>query len=329
MTKAKRLALTPGEPAGIGPDICLEIAMHDHPFEVVVVASTDLLLQRAKQLGLSIELYEFSPQAPVKPHSKGRLAVLPVELADRCTAGELNVNNSAYVLETLNRAYHLCASHQADALVTGPLHKAIICESGVPFSGHTDYLAKLAGVQDVLMTFYTPSLIVGLATTHCPLKEVSTKLTATKLQKAITLLHDGLIQVFQKKNPKISILGLNPHAGESGQLGHEEQEMMIPVINTLRQQGLSLHGPIPGDTAFIAKNRTPFDAILAMYHDQGLAPIKSLFFGEIVNTTLGLPFLRTSVDHGTALDLAGTGKADSGSLLKALECAATFSGSFA
>lgn len=325
VNRPKRLALTPGEPAGIGPDICLQIAMQNLPAEVIVVASPDLLLERAKILGLEIELYEFSPDNPVKKNGQGKLAILPVALPQKCIAGELNIENSQYVLEALNCAYQLCASDKADALVTGPVHKAIISQSGIAFSGHTEYLASLAGCEDVLMTFYTPSIIIALATTHCPLNAVSTKLTPKRLHHAISLLHDGLTHMFQKKHPQISICGLNPHAGESGQIGNEEHDIMIPVIETLRNKGFSLHGPVPGDTAFTPKALQTYDAILAMYHDQGLAPIKALFFGDIVNMTLGLPFLRTSVDHGTALDLAGTGKADSNSLFKAIACATQFS----
>lgn len=327
-TKAKdvkRLVLTPGEPAGIGPDLALQIAMQNLPAEIVVVASPDLLLQRAKRLGLDIELYDFSPDAPIHPNGRGKLAILPVALAQECTPGKLDPENSSYVLETLKQAFQLCITRQTDAMVTGPVHKAIICQSGIPFSGHTEYLAQLAGCEEVLMTFYTPSIIVALATTHCPLNTVSTKLTPKRLHHALTLLHEGLVNMFQKKHPQINICGLNPHAGESGQLGSEEQNIMIPVIETLRSQGFSLHGPVPGDTAFTPKALQGYDAILATYHDQGLAPIKALFFGDIVNMTLGLPFLRTSVDHGTALDLAGTGKAESNSLFKAVACAAQFS----
>jgi 4-hydroxythreonine-4-phosphate dehydrogenase len=322
--KGKRLALTLGEPAGIGPDICLQMAQTSLPAEVVVVGSSELLLSRAKLLGLDIQLYEFDANVAPKPNGQGRLAISEVPLQGPCIPGELNVANSKYVLNTLQQAYHLCASGHCDALVTGPLHKAIINLSGVIFSGHTEYLASLAGVDSVLMTFYTPEIILALATTHHPLNKVATLLTKEKLSAAIRLLHDGLVHTFARAHPKINVLGLNPHAGESGILGQEENTLMRPLVREFQQQGWDIRGPVSADTAFTPQNRQQVDAILAMYHDQGLAPIKALYFGEIVNITLGLPFLRTSVDHGTALDLAGTTQASAKSLLKAIATAAHF-----
>lgn len=318
-----RLALTLGEPAGIGPDICLQIAQFPLPFEVVVVGSPDLLRERAKLLNLPIDLYAFDAQAKVRANGNGQLAIFPVVLNAPCTAQILNVANAEYVLQTLNLAYQLCSQKYCHALVTGPIHKALINQSGIAFSGHTEYLAQLAQV-DVLMTFYTPEVIVGLVTTHCPLKMVSEQLTSERLLRAIELFEGGLSKLFHHHAPTIGICGLNPHAGEDGHLGKEEQLMITPLINELVEQGMSLYGPLPGDTAFTPENRKAFDGILAMYHDQGLAPIKALFFNEIVNMTLGLPFLRTSVDHGTALSLAGTGLANPSSLMKALEIAAKY-----
>ncbi len=319
-----RLAFTLGEPAGIGPDICLKVAQQALPCELVVVGSSELVLQRAKALGIEVTLSEFNASAPVKLSGNGHLSIVDVPLSDVCIAGELNIANSQYVIKTLEKAFDLCADKHCDALVTGPIHKAIIALSGTPFSGHTEYLASLAGVKSVLMTFYTKEIIVGLATTHCPLKSVSSLLTQERLRSAISILHHGLVNTFKKSNPILNILGINPHAGESGLLGTEEQTIMTPVIKALQQQGLSIHGPVSGDTAFTPHNIKQTDAILAMYHDQGIAPIKALYFGEIVNVTLGLPFLRTSVDHGTALELAGTGNASPGSLLKAIETATQF-----
>ncbi len=319
-----RLALTLGEPAGIGPDICLKAAQQVLPCELVVVGSSELLLQRAKTLGIEVTLSEFDSSAPAKPSGNGHLSIVDVPLSGICRHGELNVANSPYVLRTLEKAFDLCADKQCDALVTGPIHKAIIALSGTSFSGHTEYLASLAGVDSVLMTFYTKEIIVGLATTHCPLNSVSRLITQQRLSKAISILYDGLVNTFKKPNPTLNVLGINPHAGESGLLGTEEQTIMTPVIKALQQQGLSIHGPVSGDTAFTPHNIKQTDAILAMYHDQGIAPIKALYFGEIVNVTLGLPFLRTSVDHGTALELAGTGNASTGSLLKAIETATLF-----
>jgi len=316
MNDVVRLALTLGEPAGIGPDICLQLAQHVLPAEVVVVGSPDLLQQRAKLLGLEITLYELGPTPTL--NGKGRLAISPISLLAPCVPGTLNVANSAYVLNTLQQAYQLCAHNICQALVTAPVHKAILAQSGATFSGHTEFFAQLAGVQDVLMTFYTPELIVGLVTTHCPLKAVSQKLTSQRLTRSLQLLQEGLINIFKRAHPKIRICGLNPHAGENGLLGDEEIEIMIPVIETLKAQGLDLLGPMSADTAFTATERSKADAILAMYHDQALAPLKALYFNEIVNMTLGLPFLRTSVDHGTALALAGTGQASSKSLQHAI-----------
>lgn len=313
-----RLVLTLGEPAGIGPDIALKIASQPFPAEIVIVGSPALLEERAKLLGTSIELTEFSENKAALPNGLGKLTIVPLPLAKPSVPRQLNVANSEYVLKTLQVATTLCLQKKAQALITCPVHKAIIQQSGIAFSGHTEYLAELAGVKEVLMTFYTPTFLVGLATTHCALKAVPSLLTEGRLESAIKLLHEGLIALFQKPHPKIGICGLNPHAGESGLLGTEEQDFMIPLIARLNQKGFHLEGPLPADTAFTEKKRQHFDAILAMYHDQGLAPIKALFFGETVNMTWGLPFLRTSVDHGTALDLAGSGKADPLSLSRAI-----------
>lgn len=317
-----RLALTPGEPAGIGPDLCIQIAQQKLPAEIVVIASPDLLRARAKCLNLPLTLYEYDPYAIPAKNGEGRLAILPIELGGYCRPGELNPKNAAYIIETLKKGFELCISKHCQALVTGPVHKAVINQGGIPFSGHTEFLAQLAGVKQVLMTFYTQALIVGLVTTHCSLKEVSGLLTADRFSCAIEILYDALLHLFNKPNPKISICGLNPHAGEAGLLGTEEESMMKPAIEALQKKGMALEYPIPADTAFAAKHRTKTDAILAMYHDQGLAPMKALYFNEIVNITLGLPILRTSVDHGTALSLAGTGEAETTSLQHALRVAA-------
>ncbi len=323
--KIPRVLLTLGEPAGIGPDLALTLAQRPFPAQIIVVGSPDLLKQRAKILGLECKLRDFDPSKPALANGRGCLAIYPVPLKAPCIPGQLSVENSEYVLTTLRQAYHLCAQKHADAWVTGPVHKAIIQQSGTPFSGHTGFLADLAGVKEVLMAFYTSSLIVGLVTTHCPLQEVSKQLTPMRLTRSIQLLHQGLQDLFQKTHPHIGICGLNPHAGESGLLGHEEETLIIPVLEKLRNEGLHLEGPMPADTAFTEKIRNRLDAILAMYHDQGLAPIKALYFGETVNITFGLPFLRTSVDHGTALDLAGTGKADPTSLSNAIALTARLS----
>ncbi|MFI4937820.1 MAG: 4-hydroxythreonine-4-phosphate dehydrogenase PdxA [Candidatus Berkiellales bacterium] len=328
MMKAKgkntpRLALTLGEPAGIGPDICIKMAQKKLPGEVVVVGSSDLLYARAKLLNLPLTLYELNSR-PVQNNGEGTLAIVDIKPAAPCVPGKLNSANNDYVRKTLDSGYQLCADQICDALVTGPIHKAIMNQDGYAFSGHTEYFAKLAKVDNVLMVFYTPPLIVALVTTHCPLNKVSSLITPQRLTKAIEILQHGLIHLFKKPNPIISICGINPHAGEGGLLGSEEQNVVIPVIKHFQEKGLKLLGPLPADTAFTPKNRGAVDAILAMYHDQALAPIKALFFGDIVNITLGLPFLRTSVDHGTALDLAGTNQADESSLIQAVQVAAQF-----
>ena len=324
-TAISRLAYTMGEPAGIGADLILALAQRSLPAEVVVVGSSALLTDRAKQLNLAIDLYAFDPNKPAIANGNGRLAISAIELQAPCIPGELNVANSAYVLATLERSVALCLDKTCQAMVTGPVHKAIIHDSGVNFLGHTEFLANLTNVPDVLMSFYSPSMIVALATTHCALHEVPAKITPNLLLSKIKLLQTGLKRIYQKPQARIRVCGLNPHAGENGLLGKEEIEVITPVIKECQQLGMQIHGPIPGDTAFGKAYSEPYDAILAMYHDQGLAPLKALHFGDIVNVTLGLPFLRTSVDHGTALVLAGSGKADASSLAKALQLAADLS----
>lgn len=317
-----RLALTLGEPAGIGPDVCVLAAQQTLPAEVIVVGSPELLLSRAKTLNLPLELYEWNPSLPIAANGNGRIGIVPVPLEVPCVAGTLDKANARYVLACLDKAHSLCMSHDCQALVTGPVQKSIIHDSGVPFAGHTEYLAALAGVDDVLMTFYTPETIVAMLTTHLPLKEVSAHITAHRLTRVIEILDAGLKQLFNISHPTIHVCGLNPHAGENGLLGNEEQAVIVPTLETLRAKGYNLKGPVPGDTAFTPSQRQEADAIVAMFHDQGLAPIKALYFEQIVNVTMGLPYLRTSVDHGTALSLAGTGKASHLSLTKAIELAA-------
>lgn len=314
----QRIAVTLGEPAGIGPDLALLVAQTPLSVELVVIGSKPLLMERAQQLGQNIKLTDFDPNQPTE-QKPGQLTVLDVPLRAPVIPGTLNVANSPYVIDTLKKGVGLCKQGDCNALLTLPVHKAILAESGVDFTGHTEYFAKLAGAEDVLMSFYTPQIIVGLVTTHVPLGEVPQHLTAERCEKAITLLHDGLVKQFQKPQPKIAILGLNPHAGENGLLGKEEESILKPVIKQLKTKGMDLTGPISGDTAFTPNVLKQFDAILAMYHDQGLAPIKALYFNQLVNVTLGLPFLRISVDHGTALDKAGTGDISTDSLQAAIQ----------
>ncbi|MFA6162883.1 MAG: 4-hydroxythreonine-4-phosphate dehydrogenase PdxA [Methylobacter sp.] len=318
----QRIALTPGEPAGIGPDLCIQLAQQDLPCEIITIASPQLLEDRAKQLGLSIQIKEFDSAAPATAQTAGCLTVLPVELAEPVQCGQLNPANSRYVLKTITKATKGCMDGMFDAMVTAPVHKGVINDAGLPFTGHTEYIAGITSGHPVMM-LATPGLRVALVTTHLPLSEVSQAITHTRLRTVIRILDQDLRSRFNIENPKILVCGLNPHAGENGHLGREEIEIIEPVLEGLRKQGLNLYGPLPADTLFTAKYLDSADAVLAMYHDQGLPVLKHMGFGQAVNITLGLPIIRTSVDHGTALDLAGTGKAEIGSLEFALQTALT------
>lgn len=317
-----RLALTPGEPAGIGPDLCIQLAQQDLPCGIIVIASPQLLKQRAEQLGLSIQIKEFDSAMPAKAQTAGCLTVLPVELSEPVQCGQLNPANSRYVLRTITKATKGCMDGTFDAMVTGPVHKGIINEAGLPFSGHTEFIAGITGGYPVMM-LATPGLRVALATTHLALSEVSQAITHARLRTVVRILNQELRLRFGIATPKILVCGLNPHAGENGHLGREEIDIIEPVLDSFRKKGLNLHGPLPADTLFTAKYLDSADAVLAMYHDQGLPVLKHMGFGQAVNITLGLPIIRTSVDHGTALDLAGSGKADLGSLQFALQTALT------
>jgi 4-hydroxythreonine-4-phosphate dehydrogenase len=317
-----RIALTPGEPAGIGPDLCIQLVQQDLPCEIVVIASPQLLEERARQLGLPLQIMEFDSAMPAAAQTAGIIRVLPVELAEPAQCGQLNPANSRYVLKTITKATRGCMDAVFDAMVTGPVHKGIINDAGLPFSGHTEFIASITGGHPVMM-LATPGLRVALATTHLPLSEVSSAITHTRLRMVIRILDHDLRARFDITNPKIVVCGLNPHAGENGHLGREEIDIIEPVLDSFRKQGLNLQGPLPADTLFTAKYLDSADAVLAMYHDQGLPVLKYVGFGHAVNITLGLPIIRTSVDHGTALELAGTGKADLGSLQFALQNALT------
>ena len=315
-----RFAVTPGEPAGIGPDLCIQLAQQNLPCEIIVIASPQLLKERAIQLGLPLQLKEFDSTLPVATQTAGCLTVLPVELAEPVQCGQLNPANSRYVLKTITKATKGCMDAIFDAMVTGPVHKGVINDAGFAFSGHTEFIADITGGHPVMM-LATPGLRVALATTHLPLSEVSSAITHTRLRTVIRVLDHELRTRFGIAHPKILVYGLNPHAGENGHLGREEIDIMVPVLDTFRKQGLNLLGPLPADTLFTDKYLATADAVLAMYHDQGLPVLKHMGFGQAVNITLGLPIIRTSVDHGTALDLAGSGKADLGSLQFALQTA--------
>jgi 4-hydroxythreonine-4-phosphate dehydrogenase len=317
-----RLFLTPGEPAGIGPDLALAAARRPHRAELVAVADPALLEARARQLRLRVALKEFDPAAPPRPHRAGTLAVAPVALRAAAVPGRLDPANAAYVLDTLRQAVRLCRA-PGTALVTGPVHKGVINDAGVPFTGHTEYLAQLTGGGTPVMLLVAGTLRVALATTHLPLREVPDAITPERLRETLRVLHEGLRRRFGLPRPRILVAGLNPHAGEQGHLGREDQDVIAPVVRELRAAGLRLEGPLPADTLFTPARLRGADAVLAMYHDQGLPVLKHAGFGEAVNVTLGLPLVRTSVDHGTALDLAGKkGRADPGSLLAAVRLAA-------
>lgn len=318
------LLITPGEPAGIGPDlIALQAAKH-WSADWVVVADPQLLAQRAKQLGLSLKLKTVSADNLTEACAADEVKVLPVALRAAATAGQLNSGNAAYVLETLELATDLCLQKKAKGMVTGPVHKGVINEAGIAFTGHTEFLQQRCGCEQVVMLLATAELRVALVTTHLPLREVADAITPERITQITHILHHDLQTRFGYKKPRILVCGLNPHAGEGGHLGREEMDIIEPTLDKLRAEGMTLLGPFPADTLFTEKNLQQGDAVLAMYHDQGLPVLKHRGFGRAANITLGLPIIRTSVDHGTALDLAGTGQADTGSLVTALQYAATF-----
>jgi 4-hydroxythreonine-4-phosphate dehydrogenase len=317
-----RIAVTPGEPAGIGPDLCLQLAQMSLPCELVMIANIEFMQQRAEALGLKVRMTEFNSALPPSSQKAGSLTVWSVGLSEPVQPGVLNPANSRYVLKTITKAAKGCLDGLFGAMVTGPVHKGVINEAGFSFTGHTEYIADITGGCPVMM-LATTGLRVALATTHLPLAEVSRAITHTRLRQVIRVLAHDLCSRFKLDNPKILVCGLNPHAGENGHLGREEMDIIEPVLAGFREQGLDLVGPLPADTLFTPKYLESADAVLAMYHDQGLPVLKHMGFGRAVNITLGLPIVRTSVDHGTALDLAGTGKADSGSLELAIHTALT------
>lgn len=305
MKRLPRIAITAGEPAGIGPDLCVMLQQQQFAADITLIADATLLASRALQLGLP------------PPSAK----ICHVALKSPATAGRIDPANSPYVLETLRLAAHGCLVGDYDALVTAPVHKGVINDAGIPFSGHTEFLAELTGTEKVVMMLVGGGMRVALATIHLPLSAVPAAITAEGLESTIKILHADLQQKFGISRPHIFVAGLNPHAGEDGYLGREEIEVINPVLQKLRQQGMQLTGALPADTMFSKLNLQQADCFLAMYHDQGLPVLKYASFGKGVNVTLGLPIIRTSVDHGTALDLAGSGKAHAGSLSAAIELA--------
>lgn len=319
-----RLVITPGEPAGIGPDLVIELAQKTHDYELVCIADSQMLMLRAKKLGMPLKInrYDVTKSGINEP---GSLTVLEQPLNNPTVCGTADKTNAQSQLDALQRAVTGCLSNEFSALITGPMHKGIINEAGIAFTGHTEYLAELTNTKKVVMMLAAPEsktqLRVALATTHLPLSQVSQAITKNNLIDTITILNTDMKNYFSAKEPRILVCGLNPHAGEDGHLGMEEIEIISPVIEELKNQGFNLQGPIPADTVFTQPYIEKSDVILAMYHDQGLSTLKHVGFGSAVNVTLGLPIIRTSVDHGTAFDLAGTGKANSGSLNAAINMA--------
>lgn len=317
MTTPLTLALTAGEPAGIGPELCLQLAAEERSAGLVVIASKSLLEARNQALGLGIELEDWAPgdTATRKP---GALSVYHLEGLATTEAGQLNPANSSYVLDTLTVATRGCLDGLFDGMVTGPVHKGVINDAGIEFSGHTEFLQEMCGVERVVMMLATDELRVALVTTHLPLSEVPGAITPERITQVTRILNQDLKRFFGVAQPHILVAGLNPHAGEGGHLGREELDVIEPTLESLREEGMTLTGPLPADTLFTPHWLDNADAALAMYHDQGLPVLKFQGFGRAVNITLGLPIVRTSVDHGTALDLAGTGRADLGSLRQAV-----------
>lgn len=322
--KPRPLAITAGEPAGIGPDLCLALATSARAENLVVIADPGMLSERATRLGVSVEIEEVDPVMPEAPHRPTTLGVLAQSLPNPGVCGKPDPANAATLLESLDRAMTGCRDGTFAGMVTGPLQKSVINDAGIPFTGHTEYLAARLNATQPVMLLVAANLRVALASTHLPLREVPDWLTAERLTRVIEVLNADLKKRFRIDRPAIVVCGLNPHAGEQGHLGREEIETIAPVIKAMRDKGYDVRGPLPADTAFTPA-AGPADAILAMFHDQGLPVLKYAGFGTAVNVTLGLPIVRTSVDHGTALDIAGSGRADPGSMFAAVALAAKLS----
>ncbi|EOZ9391732.1 TPA: 4-hydroxythreonine-4-phosphate dehydrogenase PdxA [Enterobacter cancerogenus] len=316
-----RVVITPGEPAGIGPDLVVQLAQRSWPVELVVCADATLLQDRAKLLGLPLQLLPYDAGQQPSPQKAGTLTLLSVPLRSPVVPGQLSTENGHYVVDTLARACDGCINGEFAALITGPVHKGVINEAGIPFTGHTEFFEERSHSPKVVMMLATEAMRVALVTTHLPIKAIPDAITPELLREIIAILHHDLQTKFGIAQPHVLVCGLNPHAGEGGHMGTEEIDTIIPVLEEMRAKGMNLSGPLPADTLFQPKYLDNADAVLAMYHDQGLPVLKYQGFGRGVNITLGLPFIRTSVDHGTALDLAGQGKADVGSFITALNLA--------
>ena len=319
--KQHRVVITPGEPAGIGPALVVQLAQRSWPVELVVCADATLLQDRAALLGLPLTLIPYVEGQQPAPQQAGTLTLLSVPLHTPVIPGQLSTENGHYVVETLARACDGCLKGEFAALITGPVHKGVINEAGIPFTGHTEFFEERSHSPKVVMMLATEEMRVALVTTHLPIKAIPDAITPELLREIIGILHHDLQTKFGISQPHVLVCGLNPHAGEGGHMGTEEIETIIPVLNEMRAKGMNLSGPLPADTLFQPKYLDNADAVLAMYHDQGLPVLKYQGFGRGVNITLGLPFIRTSVAHGTALDLAGQGKADVGSFITALNLA--------
>ncbi|MFZ5757248.1 MAG: 4-hydroxythreonine-4-phosphate dehydrogenase PdxA [Pseudomonadota bacterium] len=322
---AAPIALTAGEPAGIGPDLVVALAQEARTLDLVCIADETLLEARAKLLGQRLHTQDWRPGKPVT-RAAGELSVLHVPVASPCHAGALDPRNARYVLATLEAACDGCLDGTFAAMVTAPVHKGVINDAGIPFTGHTEFLAERTGAPRVVMMLTAGTLRVALATTHLPLRAVPDAVTGLLLDEVIAILARDLREKFAIATPRILVCGLNPHAGESGHLGREDVDIIAPALTRARTRGIDAVGPLPADTLFTPRTLAGADAVLAMYHDQGLPVLKHAGFGHAVNVTLGLPVIRTSVDHGTALDLAGTGRAGDGSLRAALALAAELAG---
>lgn len=323
MKQKARIALTTGEPAGIGPDLSVALKARGDS-SIILIGDPDLLQQRATQLGINVTLKTVTPKQLASTDPIDDLCVLPLPTRAAVVAGQLDPQNAEYVLNTIRTAALGCQQGLFSAMVTAPVHKGVINDSGIPFSGHTEFIAELFNANPV-MVLAADNLRVALATTHLPLSAVSAAINGPSIETTLQILHDDLIAKVGIRSPRILVCGLNPHAGESGHLGREEIEIITPAIEAARKRGINAQGPLPADTLFTPRHLKDADAVLAMFHDQGLPVLKYAGFGNAVNITFGLPIIRTSVDHGTAIDLAGTGTADGGSLQAALRTAIEFS----
>jgi 4-hydroxythreonine-4-phosphate dehydrogenase len=320
--KKPRLLITSGEPAGIGPDLIIKLSQLDHQYDLTILADPDLLLERANSLSTTVDIIDVSNTSDSNLKTqKNSLKVLPIKLRKSCAAGNLDVSNATYVLEMLDIATDECLSGNFNAVITAPIQKSVINDAGIAFSGHTEYFAERCDNAFPVMLLACPELRVALVTTHLALRDIPDAITTSRIEKTISIVIEEMTRHFGIEKPAITVCGLNPHAGENGHLGTEEITIINPVIKQFVDKGYKITGALPADTAFRLEQRQKTDVFICMYHDQGLPVLKTLGFGEAVNITLGLPIIRTSVDHGTALELAGSGKAQSDSLLAAIDMA--------